>query len=109
MRQQIRETCKRCPSRGSAGEFPVETCVENDRFSDTIARCPKIPNRVATEERLGKVPYLARKREFLYDVMRNGKCLANLHAVHGVLGLLIENRIYIVVKSLDVRAGKKEE
>jgi hypothetical protein len=102
MRQQIRETCKRCPSRGSAGEFPVETCVENDRFSGSI-------DRVATEERLGKVPNLARKPEFPYDVMRDGKCLAKLHSVYSRLGLLIENRICIVAKSVDVRAGKKEK
>jgi hypothetical protein len=109
MRQQIRETCKRCPSRGSAGESPVETCVENDRFSGSIDRCPKIPDRVDTEERLGKVPNLARKPEFPYDVMRDGKCLAKLHSVYSRLGLLIENRICIVVKSVDVRAGKKEK
>jgi hypothetical protein len=53
------------------------------------------------------VPNLARKPEFPYDVMRDGKCLAKLHSVYSRLGLLIENRICIVVKSVDVRAGKR--
>src|SRR5712664_572793 len=63
VRQQISKTYKRFPARGCAGQASVETRIEDECFSGRIAYCPKIPRRLAAQERLRKVPNFARKGE----------------------------------------------
>jgi hypothetical protein len=69
VRQQIRETYESFPACGSASQTSIETRIEDQGLSCGIANCPKIPHRIAAQERLRKVPNFARKGELPDEVM----------------------------------------
>jgi hypothetical protein len=69
VRQQIRETYESFPACGSASQPSIETRIEDQGLSCGIANCPKIPHRIAAQERLRKVPNFARKGELPDEVM----------------------------------------
>jgi len=70
----------------------IETCIEDQRFPRRIADRPKISDRIAPEEWLGEVPYLARQREAAQEGMRNRQRLTKLAAKHRPLIQYCEKR-----------------
>src|SRR5258705_9565956 len=87
----------------------IKTCIEDQRFPRRIADGPKISDRVAPEEWLGEVPYLARQREAAQELMRNRQRLAKLAAKHRPLIQYCEKGVGVVVKSLNIGAYNYEE
>ncbi len=69
VRKQISEADECLPARGSAGQPSIETRIEDERFPSRIAHCPKIPNGMAAQQRLRKVPNFTRKQELSDDRM----------------------------------------
>ena len=87
----------------------IKTCIEDQCFPRRIADRPKISDRIAPEEWLGEVPYLARQREAAQELMRNRQRLAKLAAKHRPLIQYCEKGVGVVVKSLNIGACKDEE
>ena len=87
----------------------IKTCIEDQRFPRRIADRPKISDRIAPEEWLGEVPYLARQREAAQELMRNRQRLTKLAAKHRPLIQYCEKGVGVVVKSLNIGACKDEE
>ena len=57
--KQVSESYECFPTGRCAGQSPVETRIQHQRLSRRVTHCPKIPNSMAAEEWLGKMPDFA--------------------------------------------------